>query len=200
MEYSLKDLVDIQLFQQLQDRLNELYSFPSAIIDNEGNILTATAWQDACTKFHRCHPELAKECIKSDKYLIDGITDGNSLSFYKCPQGLVDFATPIIVEGQHLGAFFFADAAYDFRPVMAGGLLKQARAVFHAAALGIIGTKIQPANACKADGLRAHGAWLQRDIEVTFLQARIIKQRTPHADNQQFGVGGRVGKFNDAVT
>ena len=106
MEYSLKDLVDIQLFQQLQDRLNELYSFPSAIIDHEGNILTATAWQDVCTKFHRCHPELAKECIKSDKYLIEGITDGNSLSFYKCPQGLVDFATPIIVEGQHLGAFF----------------------------------------------------------------------------------------------
>ena len=48
MKYRLQDLIDMEHFQNLQDRLNEIYSFPSAIIDNDGNILTATAWQDVC--------------------------------------------------------------------------------------------------------------------------------------------------------
>ena len=52
-KYQLRDLIDIEQFQYLQDRLNGIYSFPSAIVDNDGNILTATAWQDICTKFHR---------------------------------------------------------------------------------------------------------------------------------------------------
>ena len=53
MEYSIQDLIDIEQFQSLQDRLNQIYSFPSSIIDNSGRILTATGWQDICTKFHR---------------------------------------------------------------------------------------------------------------------------------------------------
>ena len=57
MALSLRDLIDVEQFQMLQDRLNEIYSFPSAIIDNEGNILTATAWQDVCTQFHRKNKE-----------------------------------------------------------------------------------------------------------------------------------------------
>ena len=56
MEAKLQDLIDLEQFQHLQDRLNEIYSFPSAIIDKEGNIPTATAWRDVCTLFHRKHP------------------------------------------------------------------------------------------------------------------------------------------------
>jgi hypothetical protein len=67
-KYRLQDLIDIEQFQALQDRLNEIYSFPSAITDNKGNILTATAWQDVCTKFHRTNKKCEKECIKSDQY------------------------------------------------------------------------------------------------------------------------------------
>ncbi|MDQ1271018.1 MAG: Histidine kinase, partial [Thermodesulfobacteriota bacterium] len=46
MKYSLQDLIDIDYFKELQNRLNEIYSFPSSIIDNDGHILTATAWQE----------------------------------------------------------------------------------------------------------------------------------------------------------
>ena len=70
MNYKLEDIIDIPLLQSLQDKLNLVYSFPSAIIDNKGNILTAVAWQDICTKFHRAHPQCEKECIKStEEYL-----------------------------------------------------------------------------------------------------------------------------------
>ena len=43
MEYRLEELIDIPLLQDLQDKLNVIYSFPSAILDNDGKILTAVA-------------------------------------------------------------------------------------------------------------------------------------------------------------
>lgn len=106
MNYSLEDLIDIPLFQNLQEKLNLVYSFPSAIIDTNGKILTAVAWQDICTKFHRQHPECEKECIKSDQYINDHIHEAQPAVSYQCPHGLIDNASPIIMEGRHLGNFF----------------------------------------------------------------------------------------------
>ena len=75
MKYKLQDLIDMEHFQTLQDRLNGIYSFPSSIIDNDGNILTNTAWQDICTQFHRKNRDSEKICIKSDQYIKDHIHD-----------------------------------------------------------------------------------------------------------------------------
>jgi len=102
----IQDLIDIEQFQRLQDRLNEIYSFPSSIIDNDGKILTATAWQDICTLFHRQNPECEKMCIKSDQYIAAHIHEANPAVSYQCPHGLIDNATPIIIEGVHYGNFF----------------------------------------------------------------------------------------------
>jgi two-component system, cell cycle sensor histidine kinase and response regulator CckA len=106
MAYKLQDLIDIEQFQYLQDRLNEIYSFPSAIIDNEGNILTATAWQDVCTVFHRKNKECERDCLHSDQYIQCHLHEANPAVSYRCPRGLVDNATPIIIDGVHYGNFF----------------------------------------------------------------------------------------------
>ncbi len=106
MDYNLEDLIDISLFQRLQEKLNLLHPFPSAIIDNKGKILTAVAWQDICTKFHRQHPISEKECIKSDQYIFEHIQEANPSICYQCPHGLVDNAFPIIIDGKHLANFF----------------------------------------------------------------------------------------------
>ena len=106
MNYRLEDIIDIPQFQILQDKLNEIYSFPSAIIDNDGRVLTATAWQDICTKFHRENPECLAHCIESDKYILDHLDEANPAVTYRCPHGLVDNAAPIIIDGVHYGNFF----------------------------------------------------------------------------------------------
>ncbi|MBM2815638.1 MAG: Histidine kinase [Ignavibacteria bacterium] len=106
MDYKLEDLLDIKMFQSLQDRLNEIYSFPSAIIDNDGKILTATAWQDICTKFHRLNKECEIECIKSDRFIEEHLSEADPAVSYKCPHGLIDNAAPIIIDGMYLGNFF----------------------------------------------------------------------------------------------
>jgi PAS domain S-box-containing protein len=106
MGYKLKDLIDIDHFQKLQDRLNKIYSFPSSILDNDGNILTATAWQEICMQFHRKNKEAERICIKSDQYIKDHIHEANPALSYRCPHGLVDNAIPIIIDGVHYGNFF----------------------------------------------------------------------------------------------
>ncbi|MFA6149275.1 MAG: PocR ligand-binding domain-containing protein [bacterium] len=106
MTLKIQDFIDIQQFQLLQDRLNEIYSFPSSIIDCDGQILTATAWQDVCTKFHRQNSESRKECVKSDQYIASHLHEANPAVSYRCPHGLIDNATPIIIDGTHYGTFF----------------------------------------------------------------------------------------------
>ncbi|MCZ7599307.1 MAG: PocR ligand-binding domain-containing protein [Gammaproteobacteria bacterium] len=106
MKLRLQDLVDLQQLQVLQDLLNEVAPFPSAIIDNDGTILTATAWQDVCTKFHRQHTECRIDCIKSDQYILDHLAEADPAVTYRCPHGLIDNALPIIVDGQHVANFF----------------------------------------------------------------------------------------------
>lgn len=106
MHYRLQDLIDLEQFQLLQDRLNNIYSFPSAIIDLEGNILTATAWQEVCTRFHRANKESEHECIKSDQYISRHLHEAKPAISYRCPHGLIDNATPIIIDGVHYGNYF----------------------------------------------------------------------------------------------
>ncbi len=105
MDYKLKEVVDMQLLQELQDRLYTIHSFPSAIIDNDGKVLTAVARQDICTKYHRVHPESEMECIKSDKYIMDHLSEDNQGVSYTCPRGMTNYATPIIIEGKQFGNF-----------------------------------------------------------------------------------------------
>jgi PAS domain S-box-containing protein len=64
------------------------------------------AWQDICTKFHRANHECEKECIKSDKYILEHLHEAKPAVSYLCPHGLTDNATPIIIDGTHLGNFF----------------------------------------------------------------------------------------------
>lgn len=106
MNYKLDDLISIPLFQNLQDKMNEIFPFSSAIIDDDGNILTATGWQDVCTNFHRLYPQSEIACKLSDQYIKSHIHEANPAVCYQCIHGLVDCAFPIILEGKHLGNFF----------------------------------------------------------------------------------------------
>jgi PAS domain S-box-containing protein len=106
VEYTIEQIIDIQLLQSLQDQLNEIVPFPSALIDLNSRILTATAWQDICTLFHRKNPETEKCCQQSDLYIFDHLQEANPAVSYQCPLGLIDNAVPIIIEGKHIANFF----------------------------------------------------------------------------------------------
>ena len=49
MNYRLRDIIGLKQFQNLQNRFNEIHSFPLAIVNQVGTILSATAGQGRCT-------------------------------------------------------------------------------------------------------------------------------------------------------
>ena len=103
--YHISELIDIELLQQLFDSFYELTGIMHAFLDVETNILTRTGWSDMCLNFHRVCPETEHRCKKSDSYMGDHLHEGPYIR-YRCMNGLIDYATPIIVEGQHLGTIY----------------------------------------------------------------------------------------------
>ncbi|SLM28758.1 PAS/PAC sensor hybrid histidine kinase (fragment) [Desulfamplus magnetovallimortis] len=125
MKYKLQDLIDIKFFQELQDSLNEICSFSSSILDNDGNILTATAWQEICTRFHRKNKDTERLCIRSNQSIKDHLCEEKQTVTYSCPLGLFVNAIPIIIDGVHYGnfltgQFFLQEPDLEFFRVQAG--------------------------------------------------------------------------------
>ena len=104
--YRLSDLIDVGELQGLLDAFDTAFGCPTAIVDSEANVLTASGWQDICTQFHRVHPETLGECQQSDLHIYGHLRRGHETVAYVCPRGMIDCASPIIIEGRHLGNVF----------------------------------------------------------------------------------------------
>ena len=113
------ELVEIEELRNLCQSFTALTGAVTAILDLDGNILSATGWQDICTHFHRVHPTSAQRCLESDTALVGMLNSGQSYNIYKCKNGLVDVAIPIVIAGEHIanfftGQFFFEDPDREF--------------------------------------------------------------------------------------
>lgn len=106
MDYNFSELIDINELRSLLESFTNATGFATAILDLEGEIITATAWTDICTKFHRVHPLTSKKCTESDTVLAIQLNKGENYNIYKCKNGLIDIAVPIIIEGMHMGNLF----------------------------------------------------------------------------------------------
>ncbi|MCX5779828.1 MAG: PocR ligand-binding domain-containing protein, partial [Firmicutes bacterium] len=104
-KYHISELIDIPLLQQLFDSFYELTGIMHAVLDVNANILSRTGWSDLCVNFHRVCSQTEQRCKQSDRYMSDHLQDGPYIR-YQCLNGLIDYATPIIVEGQHLATIF----------------------------------------------------------------------------------------------
>lgn len=113
MNYTLADLIDIPQLQELMDTFLVSNITPTAILDADGTILTASGWQDICTKFHRACPRSEALCRQSDAFITQNLGQGKKYVAYECANGLVDVAHPIIVEGNHLGTVFAGQFLYE---------------------------------------------------------------------------------------
>jgi signal transduction histidine kinase len=112
----LGDLVDGAAVQGLLDDLYPLAGLPLALIDAHGEVLAGVGWQEICTGFHRIHPEACRHCVESDTELSRGVPPGE-LRRYRCRNNLWDVATPVLVDGRHLGNVFSGQFFYTDEPV-----------------------------------------------------------------------------------
>ena len=109
---NLGDIIDRETLQSLMEEFYKLTHILSAVLDHSGNILVAVGWQDICTKFHRSHPDTCKNCLESDTLLSSGVAAG-TFKAYRCKNNLWDIATPIEIDGRHMGNIFIGQFFYE---------------------------------------------------------------------------------------
>lgn len=105
MGYQLADLLDIPALQQLMEDFYALTGMVWAILDQDGTVLVKAGWRDICEKFHRCCPQTEFRCRVSDSFIKNHLRQGAYIA-YQCLNGLMDYASPIIVDNEHLGTVF----------------------------------------------------------------------------------------------
>ncbi|TEB06092.1 Sporulation kinase E [Pelotomaculum schinkii] len=112
MDYRFSDLIDMHHLHKLMSSFYEATGILSAIVDIDGNILSAEGWQDICTKFHRICPQSEYKCKQSDSFISDHLHEGPFIG-YRCLNGLMDYSTPIIVEGRHMATLFTGQLLHE---------------------------------------------------------------------------------------
>lgn len=108
----LSDIIDSPALQSLLEDFYDLTGILGAILDINGKILVAAGWQDICTKFHRCNPDTAKNCMESDNILTKGVPVG-TFKTYQCKNNMRDMVTPLIIDNKHVGNVFLGQFIYD---------------------------------------------------------------------------------------
>lgn len=113
--HRLSELIDVPAWQTLLAAFHQATGIPIALSDLQQNWLVAVGWQDLCVQFHRACPASRQVCEASDAYAEQHLQNEGSIT-YCCPHGLIEVATPIVVEGERVGTFFigqFLDHAPD---------------------------------------------------------------------------------------
>jgi diguanylate cyclase len=119
MRSKILDYVDFERADALLEGFNKTTGFVTALVDLDGNILSQSGWRDICTDFHRKHPKTVSNCLVSDTVLHNRKKTDEKYHFYKCKNGLIDVAMPILIKGEHIanlftGQFFFEKPDISF--------------------------------------------------------------------------------------
>lgn len=102
-KYSIGDLVDLEELRKIFESFSLATGFTIGFLEHPSlEILIATGWREICTKFHRSCPEAINICLESNTKLIGQLKRAGQLVIEECENGLVDCATPIIIEGKHI--------------------------------------------------------------------------------------------------
>lgn len=92
----IRDFMDLEMLQKIQDQFSDATGLAAIAIDSKGDYITkGSNFTDFCMKYTRASEEGARRCIKCDT---------ECKGTYFCHAGLMDFSSDIIVEGEKIGA------------------------------------------------------------------------------------------------
>ncbi|MCQ8102768.1 diguanylate cyclase [Methylomonas sp. SURF-2] len=112
MDYRFTDLVDIDKFHRMLASFYQATGILHGLVDHENKVISAIGWQEACTDFHRQHPLSNTRCLESNCYLSEHLHQASFVGS-TCKNGLVDYATPIVIEGKQLATLYFGQILHE---------------------------------------------------------------------------------------
>ena len=104
----LEEIINIESFQKIQDDIAKATDVAIIMVDYKGKPITS---HSNCTKFCCMVREINEYSALCEKCDSRGGVESARIKeayIYKCHKGLVDFAVPIIVRGQYLGAIIIS--------------------------------------------------------------------------------------------
>ncbi len=102
--FHLRDFIDIDILQEIQDKFAEATGFAAVTVDFKGNPVTKYSNFSKFCKLIRKNRKCEEACQQSDAHGgLEAARTGEPY-IYKCHTGLIDFAVPIIIKGNYVGA------------------------------------------------------------------------------------------------
>jgi two-component system, LytTR family, sensor kinase len=102
--FTLRDIVNIEVLQEIQERFSDATGFGVIIADEHGVPVTRpTNFTSFCTHM-RSSQEGLQCCILSDQKVGLMAAEQAKPVIHYCHSGLVDLAAPIVLNGKHLGS------------------------------------------------------------------------------------------------
>ena len=104
-EIKLGDVFDMDFLQSFQDSFAKAAGMTAVTVDKDGKPVTRpTDWTDFCMKYTRGTAEGCRRCEQCDKNGGETAARTGKPAIYECHAGLMDFAAPIVVNGQQVGS------------------------------------------------------------------------------------------------
>lgn len=190
---------------------------PNGVVDASGGLLSLSAGENVCTCFHRANPKSAERCRDSNLDIMRDLRDG-CVAGGHCRNGLMDYATPVVIEGRHLATLFLGQvlhappdmAFFRAQPARFGFDEKDYLAAFESVPVvsverlwSLMGVMVEMAHMLAASGLaRLRQAVLERDIGAHVerqIQLEDILDFSPVAIGWSDG-GARIDYINHEFT
>jgi len=104
-DYQFADLIDVPAFSRMLESFFIATGIPNGVVDADGNLLTMAGGENVCAVFHRVHPEATEHCRDSNISIMRDLREG-CVAGGVCCNGLIDYATPVVIEGRQLATLF----------------------------------------------------------------------------------------------
>ena len=119
----LSDIIDKEKLQRLQDTMAEALDMAFIAVDYRGRpVVEYSGFTDFCQRMRQggCSRDL---CFQCDAHGGLHATITGEPYIYRCHAGLVDFAVPLILDGQYLGSLLggqleLTDQGHDLQPIL----------------------------------------------------------------------------------
>ena len=99
----LKEIIDLQVLQQMQDKFARATGLASVIVNKEGEPMTRYSnYTQYCQLIHSS-PLGRKRCTECDISLGNKALQSKKIAWHTCHGGFVDVSSPIVVNGIYIG-------------------------------------------------------------------------------------------------
>ncbi|MBR1737444.1 MAG: PocR ligand-binding domain-containing protein [Firmicutes bacterium] len=110
----LTDLFDVRFLQELQDKFSDATGMAALIVDMEHDVTRGSNFTDFCMKYTRGCTEGARRCNECDLNGGKTAKETGAPAAYFCHAGLMDFAVPIMVNGEQVGSMIGGQVLPDY--------------------------------------------------------------------------------------